>query len=396
MLVHSCFPQQLRRLSPPNRVSLLATSLRGGVCRRTFVLLRSLVALAAVVAPLVPASAAIGRSADPRFEQALRVPVARTAARIAAAPVASAHNVGTGDCVSCNGIRLQDEIVLINTRPVGCSTNPDKMASRLQLKSYEISDDAGHRRWQPYDMESLAAADPSVTTVFFVHGNQVSPGQDRQISLSVYRRLVRHHCSAEPIRFVIFSWPSSKIRGPLKDYRVKAARTRPVGWELAWVLDKIPGETPIGLIGYSYGARIITGGLHILGGGQLSGLGLDERVHPDREPVRVVLIAAALHAHWLGPNQYHGQAMSQVDRMLLLNNCQDMAMRFYHLSATNGDPQALGLCGPTCITPEDAAKIRNRDLSRYDGPRHDLFRYLGAPGAMDQTWRYTTFDDIGR
>lgn len=300
------------------------------------------------------------------------------------------------ECVLCNGIRLQDEIVYINTRPLGCSTNPQRMASGLRLKTYEIYSESGRRRWQPYDLSAFLNADPTVPTIIFVHGNQISSGQDRQEGLNVYRRLVRRHCSAAPIRFVIFSWPSAKVPGLLKDYKIKAARTRPVAWELAWLIDQMPAETPLGLIGYSFGARVITGSLHLLAGGELSGLALEERTHPYRAPVRTVLIASALHAYWLGPNQYHGLAMSQVDQMLLLNNRRDLAMRYYHVSSSVGRPQALGLCGPTYISPEDAEKIRNRDLSRYDGPRHDLFRYLGAPGVVNQTWRYVTFEDAGR
>jgi hypothetical protein len=299
------------------------------------------------------------------------------------------------ECVLCNGIRQQDEIVLINTRPLGCTTNPERMAKGLRLATYAMYDDSGRRHWMAYDLKSFLKSDPSVSTVFFVHGNQISSGQDRQIGLDVYRRLVRRNCNAAPIRFVIFSWPAAKVPGLMKDVKVKAARTRPVGWELAWLIDQMPAETPIGLIGYSFGARIITGGLHVLAGGDLSGLALEERVHPYRAPVRTVLIASAVHANWLGPNQFHGLAMSQVDEMLLLNNRRDLAMRYYHVSSYNGRPQALGLCGPTCISPEDAAKTHNRDLSRYDGPRHDLFRYLGAPGVVSQTWDYVTFEDLG-
>jgi hypothetical protein len=352
--------------------------------------------LAALAALFIPASAAAQSSADPRLQQAMRMPMTRVAYRVPTAPVSVATPSQDAGCVYCNGIRLQDEIILVNTRPVCCTTNPDRMAAGLRLNSYEVVDDAGHRRWKPYDLAALQTADPSVTTVIFVHGNQISSGEDCRTGLDLYRRLVRCHCSNQPIRFMIYSWPAAKISGPLKDVRAKAARTQPLGWELAWFMDQIPGETPIGLIGYSFGARIITGALHILGGGELCGKGLDEQEHFDRAPVRVVLIAAALNSNWLGPHQFHGLAMTQVDQMLLLNNREDLAMRYYHFTTKNGRPQALGLCGPTYLAPEDREKICNRDLSRYDGSRHDLMRYLGAPGAVSQTWCYVTFEDVGR
>jgi hypothetical protein len=173
--------------------------------------------------------------------------------------------------------------------------------------------------------------------------------------------------------------------------RVKAQRTGPVGCQLAWLVDQMPPETPVSLIGFSFGARVITAGLHVLGGGSVcNGMSLTERMHPDRAPVNAVLIAAAVHSHWLGKGQYHGLAMTQVNQMFLLNNCQDLALRYYHLSdTTRSRPRALGRTGPTRIDSEYASKIHKRDVSRYAGSEHDLFQYLCAPGAIGQVWEYS-------
>jgi hypothetical protein len=241
-------------------------------------------------------------------------------------------------------------------------------------------------------MASLAGANPVVPTVIFVHGNQISPGDAKQEGVALYRRMVWASDSPTPIRYVIFSWPSSKIPGLLRDVRVKALRTRPAGCQLAWVIDQLQGDTPIELIGFSYGARIITGALHILGGGDLNGLTLAARQHPDRQPMNAVLFAAALNSDWLCPGHYHGLAMTQVDRMMLLNNCSDLAMQYYRFSTTCGNPQALGLCGPTCIDPAGAAKIRQRDLSRWVD-EHELMAYVCAPGVAADFWHYSHADE---
>ena len=63
--------------------------------------------------------------------------------------------------------------------------------------------------------------------------------------------------------------------------------------------------------------------------------------------------------------------------MLLVNNCDDLAMRYYdYIEPGRGGPQALGLCGPTWIGRDYADKIMNRDVSRYVGSEHDLMRYV--------------------
>jgi hypothetical protein len=290
----------------------------------------------------------------------------------------------------CNGIRLQDEIVVVSTRNLCGSCDPQALSTGIRVENYAIRDEAGHRHWQRSDLESFLAFDPAVPTIVYVHGNQMTPGEAKSQGLAVYRKLA-HYSSGEPVRYVIFSWPSSRVGRLLRDVRVKAVRTGPAGCQLGWLIDQMPAETHLSLIGFSFGARIVTGGLHVLGGGSLGGrLQLDERANPDRAPVDAVLIASALHCHWLGEGQYHGRAMSQVDRMFLLNNRSDLALRYYHLSTPGRDrPQALGLRGPTCLGGEYASKIQKRDVSRYAGRQHDLFMYLCAPGAMAQVWSYT-------
>jgi hypothetical protein len=294
------------------------------------------------------------------------------------------------DCgVLCNGIRLQDEIDVVNTRSI-CSCDVKSLRRDLKFESYAIRDEAGSRGWQPSDLESFLAFDSTVPTIIFIHGNQITPGEAKSAGLAVYRKLILQGCDAPRIRFVIFSWPSSKVRGLLRDVREKAARTEPAGFHLAWLMDQMPAETNISLVGFSFGARIITGGLHVLGGGSLGGsLKLSDRTHPNRTPVNAVLIAAASHSYWLAEGQHHGRALSQVDRVLLINNCSDRAMRYYDLLVPGrGGPQALGLRGPTRLSPQYASKIFNRDVSRYVGSQHELMVYVCAYGDAGLIWDY--------
>jgi hypothetical protein len=293
-------------------------------------------------------------------------------------------------CVLCNGIRLQDEIDVVNTRSICGAGNSDFMRKGLKLESYAICDEVGYRKWWKSDLDAFLAFDPAVPTIIFVHGNQIGPGDAKSEGLSLYRKMILQECNAPKIRFVIFSWPSSKVARLLRDVREKAARTEPAGYHLAWLMDQMPAETPISLIGFSFGARIITGGLHILAGGSLGrSLELAEHVHSHRAPVNAVLMAAASHSYWLAEGQHHGLAMTQVNRMLLINNCADRAMRYYDMLVPGrGGPQALGLCGPTRISPKYADKIFNRDVSRYVGSEHELMNYVCAPGDAGLMWDY--------
>ena len=64
---------------------------------------------------------------------------------------------------------------------------------------------------------SIAADDLVAVTVTVDadHGvaNQITPGDAKSEGLMVYRKLILHGCDAPRIRFVTFSWPSSKVGG---------------------------------------------------------------------------------------------------------------------------------------------------------------------------------------
>ena len=270
----------------------------------------------------------------------------------------------------------RDEVLLISTRSIGLVCDPGKMADGLRCELLEPRSPGGGA-WRTAAWNDVLAqlADP-LPTVIYVHGNRVESSADKAHGLQFYRALAARKPADVSLRYIIWSWPSSQIRGPVKDYEVKAARTRQVGWQLAWAVDQLPARTPLTLVGYSYGARAVTGTLHLLGGGALGDLSLPERAHPERPPVNALLIAAAVDARWLLPNGYHGRALSQVDSLLLVNNTLDPAMRYYPLSPVGRHATALGHSG---IPSRDRrAQIRSYDFTSAVGRHHALSAYLAA------------------
>jgi hypothetical protein len=256
------------------------------------------------------------------------------------------------------------------------------MADGLRCEEF-VHDPSGASHWNSLSWQELQAqfAEP-LPTVVYVHGNRVENGEDKPHGLRFHRSLAARKPGDAPVRFIIWSWPSSQIRGVVNDYRVKAARTKPVGWQLAWAVDQMPPETPLALVGYSYGARVVTGTLHLLAGGQLGELQLAERVHPTRGPVRAALVAAAVDANWIRPGGYHGRALEQVDQLLLVNNHLDPAMRFYHM-AFEGKGRPLGYGGPNGLNlGEFAGRIRSIDATGAVGRHHALDEYLAASGKL--------------
>jgi hypothetical protein len=277
----------------------------------------------------------------------------------------------------CCPLREQDQVWLVSDRSLGC--NVECEVERLQYWRYDCQ-----RRWTRASLnELLAAEDPAMTTTLFLHGNRISSDEAFTKGWSAYRTLV--HCADErPIRFIIWSWPSDPIRGPIEDARVKAARTNVTGYYLAWFIDRLSPEAPLGLWAHSFGARAVTGALHLLGGGALSGHVLHERVHPERAPAQVALLAAAIDNHWLLPGRYHGQAITQTSQLLLVNNSCDALLKRYHfLYHRRSCQEALGYTGMNAgYLGEEADKVLQIDAGDQVGKQHLFALYLQAPGLM--------------
>ncbi len=282
-----------------------------------------------------------------------------------------------------------DEILLISTRRLGTSCNPEQIKQSLDCHRLTFNS-AGEPTWVAHDWHNLQLPTSALRqTVIYVHGNRVSEGYDATEGMAVYESLISGRKGHKPLRYIIWSWPSSQIPGQIKDYQVKALRTNPVAWQLAWFLDQIPAETPISLMGYSYGARAVSGTMHLLGGGSLGNLKLEKRRHPDRQPVRVALMAAAFDADWMLPGEVHERAITQVERMVVVTNKQDPAMRFFKLSTKKSRVDALGLAGmPQSAKLGPAAKrIQYLDVTAEVGRSHVIYDYLADTPKMTRMWR---------
>jgi hypothetical protein len=227
-------------------------------------------------------------------------------------------------------------------------------------------------------------------TVIYVHGNREDWATAQYRGMIAYHALVRVAGDPPPLRFVIWSWPSDQIRGPRNDVLAKAARSDYEAYYLAQFLAAVDPQARVGLFGFSYGARIITGALHLLGGGTLVGLQLPDGTGTGEHQARVVLMAAALHDFWLLPDNAHGKCWSQIDRLLIQYNPCDRILRLYpHLDRCSR-PQALGYSGFPWVSQlgDDAARLAQQNVSCEIGDQHHALNYLESATIMDQVQRY--------
>jgi hypothetical protein len=271
-------------------------------------------------------------------------------------------------------LRPDDELWIVSTRHLGC---PDGTPPDLRVRFLLPDSD-----WQSTDVSSLIdqATDDRLCLIY-VHGNRLENNEVTQNVWNMYRCLTAGQNEAPPIRFIAWSWPSGKRGGVLRDVRAKAARTESDGYYLGWFLAQLPDDRPLSLVGYSFGARIVTGASHLLGGGRLSGRTLSDAVlNSESLPIesrpRVVLMAAASHSHWLRPGCYHERALSRMGGMLNIYNGSDRILRRYGTLDKSSRPDALGYTGMyTRDLGAEAERIEQFDASRIVGRDHSLANY---------------------
>ena len=137
--------------------------------------------------------------------------------------------------------------------------------------------------------------------------------------------------------------PATRSAARSSDVRTKADRSDVEAYYLARFLAAMKPEVQTGLIGYSYGARIIGGALHLLGGGTAARLdGSAWRAAADARRLvgrgrarRLARCRAAITA----------RPCRMAEPWFITHNCCDPVLARYRWVEKCGDPVALGYSG---------------------------------------------------
>jgi hypothetical protein len=314
------------------------------------------------------------------------------AAGLAAAPcpatdASAAPAVSPPDVAKAASLeRPQDSVWLVSTRRLGC---PD--AQKLQTADFRYVRYHRQEGWTESDWDGFAAEASELTAVY-VHGNREDGNEVFPRGLLVYRTLVAGWDDPQPLRFVIWSWPSTQICGPRRDVQTKAARADVDSVYLGSFLTHLQQNRPtrVGLVGFSFGSRIISGALHLTGGGTVLGHQLPQAEPPGERLYRVVLMAAAMDNRWWLPGHRHELFPSQADATLVLVNPCDRVLKWYPRMDRRTRPDALGYRGffGEGELGEDGERIDQQNVSHPIGRDHSLTSYLQSSAVMREVRHY--------
>lgn len=236
---------------------------------------------------------------------------------------------------------------------------------------------------------------PGVPVCVVVHGS-FTDWETVCEDAAATQRWLRRAAPHLPLQVVLFSWPSepTTMLLPPVDTGIMGTRAEFNGLYLSQLIQRIPSESPVSLVGHSHGARSISSALHLMGGGMVQGY---RYPNPQAFPhkVRVVYMAGALDHHWLDPGERYGRALARTDAILNVRNSQDWALAFYEWRRPfagaalgkdglyNDDRRRLGEMG---------GKIREIDVTRLLGTDHLWPSYVRRPEIASAAVPYIYFE----
>ena len=234
--------------------------------------------------------------------------------------------------------------------------------------------------------DALPIGGSGMLTIIYVHGNFM----DRNNALERVR-IVNGYLKAQadrPFRLLMLSWPSQREKKPLRDVLSNAESAESQSLFVAWMLQRLRNESQVSLLGFSFGARAVTGGLHLDAGGVIPGFATSPMPTQDSSmKYRLGLVAPALDRNWLEQNGRHQLAMSHVESLVNLYNSKDPILRRFRFIDRLTSPIAAGFAGftglnsladPRATAPlAGQSRIRQYDCGSGIGTTHSEKSYYG-------------------
>lgn len=228
----------------------------------------------------------------------------------------------------------------------------------------------GSGSWQPKSIDEALDLDGRLP-IIYVHGNFMTYDNARRRVLIINEYLRTR--AVKPYRLILLSWPSQREPHPLLDVRENAIASECQALYLAWILERLGDAPQVSILGYSLGAKCVTGGLHLVSGGTIRGLQHDslETGKNLQSTYRIGFVAPAVDRTWMLPSGKHRLATQRVEGVVNLYNHEDPVLRRFRFAESGSHSVAAGYQGFI-----GNPLIRQYDCNPCVGRTHDEQSYF--------------------
>lgn len=252
-------------------------------------------------------------------------------------------------------------------------------------------------KWEKSDMKTfLSTQGTTQPVIFYVHGNRT----EANTAMVQGMMCLRNFKTETPARLVVWTWDAERVSTrPRIEYSTKANYSDFQGFYLANILEQMNENTPVVLVGHSFGARVILSALHLLGNGRVGNRTLEAAFPAEPQEIsfnlkkkpalqigesqknlpklNALLVGAAISCNAMVPGAIYDRALDVVSEMHITQNGADPALKFYPLmnGPRNRLPEAMGYAGPVLnrIKKEDGAKVQ---VIRLEYQTHQFLEYI--------------------
>ncbi len=285
------------------------------------------------------------------------------------------------------------QIWLISTRSApGCG---DLEAGLSQIAYWRLDESCNCGTWQTSDAGAFqASALPGVPTTVFIHGYGTDHDWAVRHGNQLYGLMKQQACG-HAFRLIVWSWPADHMGRYRADVQAKICRSDVEAYYLARVLCGLPKGTPLSMEGYSLGCRTASGALELWAGGSVAGHSLAPEIlaawqNAGPRPMRVIMLAPAMDTDWLEPCCPGGLAPLAVQRILVVTDGCDRAMKWYSRIYGRHGPEAMGHAGPAGTA---GGKLEVVDVCCEVGKKHAFDLYQDSSPVTQRLAWYTFLCD---
>lgn len=232
--------------------------------------------------------------------------------------------------------------------------------------------------------DEFLAAQASVPTLLFSHGNTLEHKGALQSAWIVYNRI--KSCPG-PKLLVLWSWPAeilyvrpiiTPVKTARKNIRTKYVYAEHQGYYIAKLTNMMSTAHPVTLSGHSFGGVSVLCALHYLGGGELQNRVLEGGAPFERPNLRCCIISGACDNDHLYPSHRYSQAFVAVERLQTTFSDRDATLRRWPNLSFRGQ-EAMGYTG-ICAARlgENSHKLVQQRLTEDVGRSHYMTPHFAS------------------